>query len=215
MKVAILTAQAKKSEKTIELNDDVWAVPMNEDLVAQALYIYQANTRKGTAHAKTRGEVRGGGIKPWKQKGTGRARQGSIRSPLWTKGGVAFPPRSYKKVLKMSPRMKRKALCCVLSDHMKDEQVRIVDSFESVKDGKTKELQGLVNLMDGGTGAVLLIARKEDNWKKLILSARNIRSFLLRAPEEITVLDALWARTIVTVPDAVKVLEERLIKKKK
>lgn len=215
MKIEVLDAQGKKSEKKIELRDEVWAQPMNKDLVAQALYIYRANQSKGTAHAKTRGEVRGGGIKPWKQKGTGRARQGSIRSPLWDGGGVTFPPRSYKKFLKLSDRMKRKAICCILSDRMSDQSITVVSDFDSIKEGKTKEMHSALENWGIKVKKVLCVARKEDNQEKLMLAGRNIAGVSVISPEELNLMDAMYAHCIITVPGAAAALEERLMKIKK
>lgn len=214
MKVTVLNSQGKSGETKLELQDEVWSVGENNDLVAQALYVYRANSRKGTAHAKTRGEVRGGGRKPWKQKGTGRARQGSIRSPLWTKGGVAFPPRSNKRMLKMSNTMKHKAICCALSDRMRADSVMILSSFDCVKDGKTKEMEQLIAALKLESGSVLFLARSEDNRERVLQASRNIENVAVCGPEELNIYDTAFSKYIVLVPEAVKVLESRLIKKK-
>jgi large subunit ribosomal protein L4 len=214
MKIDILTSQGKSGEKKAELRDEVWDAPANDDLVAQALYVYRANMRKGTAHAKTRAEVQGGGIKPWKQKGTGRARQGSIRSPLWVKGGVAFPPRSYKKVLSFSTRMKHKAICCALSDHMRSKSVKVFSSFDSVKEGKTKEMKELMASLAVGGGMSLVIARNEDNRERIVRASRNIPGISVSLPEEVNIFDASKAEYIISIPGAIQVLEDRLLKKK-
>ena len=116
-----------ETKQETKLNPQVWGVELNHDLVAQVLYVYMSNERKGTASAKTRGEVSGGGRKPWRQKGTGRARQGSIRSPLWRKGGVTFVPtnRNWKK--KINNKMAKKATCMMLSERLKEKKLEFVN----------------------------------------------------------------------------------------
>lgn len=213
MKTEKVSSKSKSEEKVAKLNKTVWDLPSNDDLVAQALYVYVANQRKGTAHAKTRGEVSGGGRKPYKQKGTGRARQGSIRSPLWVKGGVAFPPRSHKALLKMSKQMKHKAICTALSDLMRSKKVLIESSFSAVKDGKTKELASFLEKIDAKGRAVLLVAREEDNGEKLTRASRNVAQVILRDPLELNIYDVVKAGVLVSVSGAVKVLEERLLQK--
>ena len=126
MKADMHDKTGKKMTKKADLSDVVWGAPPNEDLVAQAIYVYMHNQRKGTAHSKTRADVRGGGKKPWRQKGTGRARHGSIRSPLWVGGGVAFGPKSYKRTKRMPVKMQRSALRCVLSAHAAKGSVVVI-----------------------------------------------------------------------------------------
>ncbi|MBD3329328.1 50S ribosomal protein L4, partial [Candidatus Dojkabacteria bacterium] len=128
---------ANKKDSKVDLKSKVWDVEFNEDLVTQAINIYLFNQRKGTAHSKTRAEVSGGGRKPWKQKGTGRARHGSIRSPIWVKGGVAFGPRSesnWKRSL--NKKMNTKAICGLLSEIRRNDSLVIV-KFPSSKEIKT------------------------------------------------------------------------------
>lgn len=213
MKSDTVSSKVKAPVESNELSDQVWKVASNADLVAQALYVYGVNQRKGTANAKTRAEVTGGGKKPWKHKGTGRARQGSIRSPLWVKGGVAFPPRSHKTMLNMSKQMKHKAICCALSDLMRSERVRIVPSFDVIKEGKTKELNTFVDEIESKNTSVLFIARKEDNWEKLSRAVRNNDKAVISDPFNVNIFDVVNAGVIVSVPGAVQVLEKRLLQK--
>ena len=134
MKINTYTKVGNKSEKKIDLVDSIWAVPVNEDLVAQVIYVYLNNQRKFTATVKTRADVRGGGKKPWKQKGTGRARHGSIRSPLWVGGGVAFGPTGFKKLLKIPRKMKNLSLKCLLSDKAVGGDILVMNEFPAEKD---------------------------------------------------------------------------------
>ncbi len=211
MKYTLMTTKGKEGSDSIELNELVWSVPANHDLVAQALYIYHANSRKGTAHAKTRAEVSGGGAKPWKQKGTGRARQGSIRSPLWTKGGVAFPPISHKSLLSLNKRMKHKAISCVLSDHLREKSVVILGDLNAFSNSKTKEALALLKDLGLSEKKVLIITNNEDGTEKLVLSTRNVDSVKVCSPVEVNIYDIAGADVVLTVPAAVNVLEKRLL----
>lgn len=118
------TKKTKKTEeKSIKLNKKVWEAKYNYDLLSQVLFVYMSNERKGTSNAKGRGDVSGGGIKPWRQKGTGRARSGSIRSPLWVGGGVTFVPSNKNWTKKINKQMARKATCIMLSEHLRNKQI--------------------------------------------------------------------------------------------
>ncbi len=148
MKYQVYNLQTEKV-KDVELNPEIFDIPINQDLVHQALVAQMANSRKNYAHTKGRGEVRGGGRKPWRQKGTGRARHGSIRSPLWVGGGVTFGPTKYRNYSqKLNKKMKKKAILICLSDRVKDKQVTLVDKFD-FKNQKTKEIvEALANLKE-------------------------------------------------------------------
>lgn len=128
MEVKIYDTKLKETDKTVKLNDSIWTKPMNADLVSQAVLVYQSNLRQATASAKGKGEVSGGGKKPWKQKGTGRARHGSTRSPLWVGGGVTFSPSGRTWTKRMNRKMKLAALGCVLSARLKGEDLMFVDT---------------------------------------------------------------------------------------
>ncbi len=197
-------ADTKKNtieEKKVKLNPNIWEVPMNEDLVSQVLYVYFSNERKGTAKAKTRGDVSGGGRKPWKQKGTGRARQGSIRSPLWIKGGVTFVPndRNWKKSI--NKKMKNKAVCMMLSDRLKNKEL-IFSNIDAEKDSKS----------------IRVSVGKELNVKTLIISSNEKVKKALRNVEDINVVTAQGmnaknladCKKVIIDNEIVKILEERL-----
>jgi large subunit ribosomal protein L4 len=160
MQVPVYNTQGKQVEET-ELRDDIFAAPVNEALMHQALVRQLANARQGTHATKTRGEVRGGGRKPWRQKGTGRARQGSIRAPHWRGGGTVFgpTPRSYRQ--KMPRKMRRAALRSALSVKAADSQLVLLDAFE-MAEPKTKEILGILeNLGVQSTALILLPGRDE------------------------------------------------------
>lgn len=162
----------QKGEVTQEIElPKAFQVKWNADLVHQIVKAILANQRKPVAHTKNRGEVRGGGVKPWRQKGTGRARHGSIRSPLWVGGGVSFGPRKDKVYTqKVNKKMMKKALFCVLSKKAADGQIKVLESLE-LATNKTKPLANIFKKIIGNNSAVLL-APKEN--KNLILASRNL-----------------------------------------
>jgi len=188
--------------QTIELDDAVFNVPMNHSLVHQALVIYQLNKRQGTHDTKTRAQVSGGGRKPWVQKHTGRARQGSIRSPQWRHGGVVFGPhpRDYRKALPR--RMRHLALKCMLSDKARQRRLVCLDSMDGV-DGKTRSMVDLLSNLGVSSSALVVtlgserkVVRAAHNLKKiwtLPVSLLNAQELLRRETVIITVEAARWA----------------------
>jgi len=187
-------------KKEIKLNPLVWEVPYNEDLVTQVLYVYTTNERKGTAKQKNRGEVSGGGIKPWKQKGTGRARHGSIRSPLWIGGGVTFANtrRNFKK--KINKKMARKATKIMLSERLRNKELEFV---------KVTPTQGK-KLRKDAEKRLLVISNNE----KLGLVLRNAKESNMKSPEELNAKHLVAAKRILVDESAVKILEQRLTDEK-
>ena len=188
----------------IELDSLLFDVEMNEPLVHQALVRQRANARTGTHSTKTRAEVRGGGRKPWRQKGTGRARAGSIRSPIWRSGGVAFgpKPRSYRQDLPV--RMRRQAMRCVLSEKLRDGSVLVIDQLE-IDSPKSKDLRKIIDAL-GVTGSTLLVGNPFS--EGVILSARNLEGVETLSASYLNVGDLLRHNTIVMTVDAVKRAEE-------
>lgn len=188
---------------TIDLKDEIFAVEINETLVHKAVVTQMANSRQGTQKALTRAEVRGGGRKPWRQKGTGHARQGSIRAPQWKGGGMVFAvsPRDYSK--KMNKKEKRFALKSALSATLNDNKLIILDelSLDEIKTKKFTEI--LKNLkLDGG----LFVLDKTD--ENVILSARNIKSVKTSLTNSINVYDILKYGNLVLTKAAVEAIEE-------
>ena len=170
MQVAVKN-QSGETVESIDLNDLVFDVPMNRSLVHQAMVIYQSNRRHGTHDTKTRAEVSGGGRKPWIQKHTGRARQGSTRSPHWRHGGVAFGPhpRSYRKAL--PKRMKRAALRCVLSEKARNDRIVCLESMDAI-DGKTRSMTGLLQRLNVSGSALIVTLGSEAG---VIQAASNLK----------------------------------------
>ena len=193
-----------KKVKEVELNENVFGIEPNEAVVHSVLVNFLANQRQGTQSTKTRSEVSGGGKKPWRQKGTGRARQGSTRAPQWIKGGIALgpKPRSYKYTV--NKKEKRLAVKSILSSKVLENELVVVDSLP-LKDIKTKEMvKALSNLKVEGKALIMLPERNENVQK----SARNIEGVKTTLVETINVYDLLKYSKLVVTLDTVKKLEE-------
>ena len=192
-----------KEVGTIELSDAVFGVELNEHLVHMAVVSQLANNRQGTQSAKTRGEVRGGGRKPWKQKGTGHARQGSTRSPQWTGGGVVFAPKPRDYSFKMNKKEKRIALLSALSSRVIEKKIVVLDDirFDEIKTKKFTSVMENLKL----TKALLVL---NDNDQNVILSARNIPTVKVALTNTINVYDILKYDTLVVTKAAVATIEE-------
>ena len=188
---------------TIELSDSIFAVPVNEHLVHQAVVAQLANKRQGTQKAKTRSEVSGGGRKPWRQKGTGHARQGSTRSPQWTGGGVVFAPVPRDYSFKINKKEKRAALKSALTSRVLDNKLIVVDElkFDEIK---TKKFQAVMDNLKVKKALVVIA----DNDEKITMSARNIPTVKTALVNSINVYDILKGDTLVLTKDAVAKIEE-------
>ena len=204
-KVAIYNQTGKKTGD-IELNDAVFAVKPNNTLVHQAYLALEANARAPWAKTKDRSEVRGGGKKPWKQKGTGRARHGSSRSPIWSGGGVTFGPlseRNYKQ--KVNKQMNRKAVKICLSEKVNNDAFVVVEAFELT--GKTKEFVAIRAALPGLGKSTLLLMGSAD--EKLNLATRNVPKVDMQRAIDVNVVDLLHHQTIIATKDAIDVLTQR------
>ena len=192
-----------KEVGTIELNDAVFGVKVNEHLVHMAVVQQLANNRQGTQKAKTRSEVSGGGRKPWRQKGTGHARQGSTRSPQWTGGGVVFAPVPRDYSFKMNRKEKRLALKSALTSRVQENKLIVVDElkFDEIK---TKNFKAVMNNLNVNKALVVLA----DNDEKVVMSARNIPTVQTALTSTINVYDIMKAGTVVLTKDAVAKIEE-------
>ena len=188
---------------TMELNDAVFGVEINEHLVHLAVVRQLANNRQGTQKAKTRSEVSGGGRKPWRQKGTGHARQGSIRAPQWTGGGVVFAtvPRDYE--VKMNKKERRAALKSALTSKVQENKLVVVDSL-ALAEAKTKEMQKVLTNLKADKALVVTA----DDDQKVVLSARNIADVQTATVNTINVYDVMKHSTVVVTKDAVASIEE-------
>ena len=188
---------------TMELNDAVFGVEINEHLVHLAVVRQLANNRQGTQKAKTRSEVSGGGRKPWRQKGTGHARQGSIRAPQWTGGGVVFAPVPRDYEVKMNKKERRAALKSALTSKVQDNKFVVVDSL-ALADAKTKEMQKVLTNLKADKALVVTA----DDDQKVVLSARNIADVQTATVNTINVYDVMKHSTVVVTKDAVASIEE-------
>ncbi len=192
-----------KEVGTIDLSDSVFGVEVNEHLLHMAVVSQLANKRQGTQKAKTRSEVSGGGRKPWRQKGTGHARQGSTRAPQWTGGGVVFAPTPRDYSFKLNKKEKRAALKSALTSRVQENKFIVVDemNFEEIK---TKNFQNMLNNLSVSKALVVL----EDGNKNAELSARNIADVKTARTNTINVYDILKYNTVVVSKAAVEAIEE-------
>ena len=187
----------------MDLNDNVVAANVNEHLIHMAAVLQLANKRQGTQKAKTRSEVRGGGRKPWRQKGTGHARQGSTRSPQWTGGGVVFAPKPRDYSFKMNKKEKRIALLSALSSKVADNKIVVLDAF-NLDEVKTKKFAEVMSNLKVDKALVVI----EGENKNVVLSGRNIPTVKVSATNEINTYDVLKYETLVVTKAAVEKLEE-------
>ena len=201
-KVSVYNMEGKEVD-SIELDDAIFNVEINEHLVHMAVINQLANNRQGTQKAKTRSEVRGGGRKPWRQKGTGHARQGSIRAPQWTGGGVVFAPVPRDYSMKMNKKEKRAALKSALTSRVQENKIVVVDELK-MDEIKTKKFAKVMSNLKVDKALVVLA----DNDKNVVASAKNIPSVKTASTDTINVYDILKYNTLVLTKDAVKNIQE-------
>ena len=200
--VSVLNMEGKEVG-TMELNDAVFGVEINDHLVHLAVVRQLANKRQGTQKAKTRSEVSGGGRKPWRQKGTGHARQGSTRSPQWTGGGVVFAPVPRDYEIKMNKKERRAALKSALTSRVQENKLIVLDDLK-LDEVKTKAMQAVLNNLNVSKAMVVLA----DNDQNVVLSARNIPDVITALPNTINVYDVLKYNTVILTKSAVASIEE-------
>ncbi|NLI60181.1 MAG: 50S ribosomal protein L4 [Clostridiales bacterium] len=202
-KVAVYNTEGA-SVGEIELKDTIFGVKINQALLHQVVRMQLANKRQGTQSALTRAEVRGGGAKPWRQKGTGRARHGSIRSPIWVKGGVAFAPKPRNYGFTMPKKMRRQALKSALSSKVKSEQILVLDSLELAQP-KTKEMVKVLKNLEV-TGKALVVLPEKD--ETVARAAGNLQGIKLASVNTLNVLDILNYDKFIITKEAVEKVEE-------
>jgi len=200
--VSVYNMEGKEVDK-IDLSDAVFGVEVNEHLVHMAVVQHLANRRQGTQKAKTRSEVSGGGKKPWRQKGTGHARQGSIRAPQWRGGGVVFAPVPRDYSFKLNKKEKRLALKSVLTSRVQEEKLIVLDELK-LDEIKTKNFKKVMDNLHVTKGLVVLA----ENDQNVMMSARNICGISTALTNTINVYDILKAGTLVLTKDAVRKIEE-------
>lgn len=207
MKIDVFNLKGEKKEE-IELSNDVFGVEPNSTVLRQYIRVYESNQRQGTSSTKTRSEVSGGGAKPWRQKGTGRARHGSIRSPIWSGGGVAHGPKPKSWRLSMPKKMRENALKSVLSLRMKDKKVVVIDDV-NMKAPKTKDLsKALEKLKIEGKFTLVWIG----DCQNFVKSSRNLPEVSLANASALSAYDVIKTPTIVFMKDAVVSIQERFKK---
>jgi len=201
-KVSVYNMEGKEVD-TIDLNDAVFGVEVNEQLVHMAVVQQLANKRQGTQKAKTRSEVSGGGRKPWRQKGTGHARQGSTRAPQWKGGGVVFAPVPRDYSFKMNKKEKRAALKSALTSRVQDNKLIVIDElkFDEIK---TKNFKAVIDNLNVAKAYVVI----NENDEKVVLSARNLPNVQTALTNTINVYDIMKGGTVIITKDAVKTIEE-------
>ncbi|MFA6583362.1 MAG: 50S ribosomal protein L4 [Elusimicrobiaceae bacterium] len=197
METAVLNTKGEKVGKC-EMPEKVFGVTPDKHFLYEAITSYLANQRVGTACAKTRAEVSGGGKKPWKQKGTGRARQGSIRSPLWTGGGVVFGPRPHSFRKEMSQTKRHRALAQALSGKMADGVITVVDKL-ALSEAKTAQLAAILKTLSAGKKPMLVTGGEDQN---VIIAGRNISGLRHLRPENLNAYEVLNSSRIVITTDA-------------
>ena len=201
-KVSVYNMEGKEVE-SIDLNDAVFGVEVNEHLVHMAVVQQLANNRQGTQKAKTRSEVSGGGRKPWRQKGTGHARQGSTRAPQWTGGGVVFAPVPRDYSFKINKKEKRAALKSALTSRVQENKLIVIDElkFDEIK---TKNFKAVMDNLKVNKAYVVL----NENDEKVVKSARNLPNVQTALTNTINVYDVMKGGTVILTKDAVKTIEE-------
>ena len=205
LKVALLNIKGEKV-KDIELNESIFGIEPNDTVIYNAVVLARASFRQGTAKVKTRSEVRGGGRKPWRQKKTGNARQGSIRAPQWRGGGIVFgpAPRSFSK--KMNKKERKLALKSALSYKVSDKELIVVDNL-AITSPKTKDMIEVLNNLKIDKPALVVVKELTDN---LILGTRNLADIKAITAEEVNTYDVLAYDYLLIAEDAIQVLEEVL-----
>ncbi len=203
MEMKVVNSSGKKVE-TIELNAAVFEQEYNATLIHQVVVAQLANKRQGTKSTLTRAEVRGGGIKPWRQKGTGRARQGSIRAPQWIKGGVVFAPKPRDFSQKINQKMKVAALKSALSQKVRDDEIIVINEIKA-ENGKTKEIATVLKNLKMEKRVLLVVGERDE---LVIRACRNIENVTLINASLINVYDVVANANCIMTKDAIKKIEE-------
>ena len=202
-KVDVLSIDGKKV-KELELNENVFGIEPNENIVHSVIVNYLANQRQGTQSTKTRAEVSGGGRKPWRQKGTGRARQGSIRAPQWIKGGIALGPKPRSYSYKINKKEKRLAIKSILSSKVAEKELVVLDKLE-LKEIKTANMVKILNNVKAEGKTLILLPANNEN---VLKSSRNIEGVKTLTVDTINAYDLVKYNNLVVTEDTVKKLEE-------
>ena len=204
-KIDVLNIKGEKVSN-ITLNKDIWEITPNDTVLYDAIKLAQNSLRQGTASVKGRSEVSGGGRKPWRQKGTGHARQGSTRAPHWYHGGVAFGPQPRSYATKMNRKERRLALKSALSYKVSNKELIVLDSL-NVESNKTKDMKAILENLKVDRNILIVVDELNDN---LVLATRNLDNVFLITSDEINTLDVVSANVLIATEGAVKAVEEAL-----
>ena len=205
-KISVLNVNGQKV-KDIKLNDNIWSIEPNDAVIYDAIRLATASLRQGTHSVKTRAEVSGGGRKPWRQKGTGNARQGSTRSPQWRHGGIVFGPTTERNYnIKMNKKERRLALKSALSYKVIDSELTVLDELK-LSSSKTKEIVKVLEWLKLNKSTLFVVNELTD---ELILASRNLEGVKVILPNEVNVLDVARYQNLVATEDAIKSIEEVL-----
>lgn len=206
MEVAIYNKSGKKTDN-LKLNDKLYGQPVNEAILQQFVKMYLANQRTGTASTKNRSEVAGGGQKPWRQKGTGRARTGSIRSPIFKGGGVIFGPRPRDYSYSLPKKIKKKALLAAINSRLKDNNLMVIDSIE-LESIKTKDFAKIIKTLKLDSNKVLVVVDELD--EKIKKSARNMKNVSVKSSGAVCAYDVLWHDKLLITKKAIDDINKRV-----
>ena len=204
-KIVVLNIKGEKVSN-ITLNKEIWEITPNDTVLYDAIKLAQNSLRQGTASVKTRSEVSGGGKKPWRQKGTGHARQGSTRAPHWYHGGVAFGPQPRSYATKMNRKERRLALKSALSYKVSNKELIVLDNL-NIETNKTKDMKTILENLKVNRNILIVVDELNDN---LVLATRNLDNVFLITSDEINTLDVVSANVLIATEGAVKAVEEAL-----
>ena len=204
-KIDVLNIKGEKVSN-ITLNKEIWEITPNDTVLYDAIKLAQNSLRQGTASVKTRSEVSGGGKKPWRQKGTGHARQGSTRAPHWYHGGVAFGPQPRSYATKMNRKERRLALKSALSYKVSNKELIVLDNL-NIETNKTKDMKTILENLKVNRNILIVVDELNDN---LVLATRNLDNVFLITSDEINTLDVVSANVLIATEGAVKAVEEAL-----
>lgn len=204
-KIDILDLQGKKISD-VTLKAELWKTEPNDAVLYDAIRLSNNSLRQGTHETKTRSEVSGGGKKPWRQKGTGRARQGSTRAPHWPGGGVVFGPHPRSYSFKMNKKERKLALKSALAYKVKDKELIVIDDFK-ITSNKTKDVKEILNNLKASRNVLIVVSKLDEN---MVLATRNLRNVLLLDASEINTYDIVAADTMIVTKEALNTIEEVL-----
>jgi large subunit ribosomal protein L4 len=207
MELKIIDINGKETGK-IQVLDTIFGATVNQSLLAQYIRVFTANARQGTSSTKTRGEVRGGGRKPWRQKGTGRARHGSSRSPIWVGGGITHGPKPKSWTLSLPKKMKKLALISALSFQAKKDSIKVLESI-NFDSAKTKDLDKVLKVINKDNEKAKTLIVTQDNNISVRRSAQNLSNTQVSMVQNLNTLDVLRANSVILEKDAVSYLNEK------